>query len=43
MLAGSVEPSDRILVSVNDNRLNFEVESGAGEAIREEAKATHSA
>jgi ATP-dependent Clp protease ATP-binding subunit ClpC len=43
VLAGSVGPSDRITVHVTDDRLDFEVERGAAEAVKEEAEATHSA
>jgi ATP-dependent Clp protease ATP-binding subunit ClpC len=42
VLAGSVEPSDRITVRVTDDRLDFEVERGAAAAVKE-AEAMHSA
>jgi ATP-dependent Clp protease ATP-binding subunit ClpC len=44
VLAGSVGPSDRITVEVDDGKLAFEVERGAQSAseAREEAEATHS-
>jgi ATP-dependent Clp protease ATP-binding subunit ClpC len=44
VLAGSVGPSDRITVEVDDGKLAFEVERAAGEGeVREKAGATHSA
>ncbi len=43
VLAGSAGPSDRVTVDVADDRLDFQVEHGAPEEVKEEAGATHSA
>ena len=43
VLAGSAGPSDRVTVDVVDDRLDFQVEHGAAEAVEEEAKATQPA
>jgi ATP-dependent Clp protease ATP-binding subunit ClpC len=43
VLAGSAGPSDRVTVDVADDRLDFQVEHGAPEEVREETGATHSA
>ena len=43
VLAGSAGPSDRITVDVVDDRLDFQVEHGAAEAVEGEAKATQPA
>jgi hypothetical protein len=41
-LAGSYA-SDRVTVDVADDRLDFQIEHGAPEQVKEEAGATHSA
>jgi ATP-dependent Clp protease ATP-binding subunit ClpC len=43
VLAGSAGPSDRVTVDVADDRLDFQIEHGAPEEVKEEAGATHSA
>ena len=43
VLAGSAGPSDRITVDVADDRLDFQVEHGAPEEVKEETGAAHSA
>ena len=43
VLAGSVGPSDRVVVDVADDRLDFQVEHGASEKVNEEVGATPSA
>jgi ATP-dependent Clp protease ATP-binding subunit ClpC len=43
VLAGSAGPSDRVTVDVADDRLDFQIEHGAPEQVKEEAGATHSA
>ena len=43
VLAGSAGPSDRVTVDVADDRLDFQVEHGAPEEVKEETGATHSA
>ena len=43
VLAGSAGPSDRVTVDVMDDRLDFQVEHGAPEEVKEETGATRSA
>jgi hypothetical protein len=43
VLAGSAGPSDRVTVDVTDDRLDFQIEPGAPDEVKEEAGATHSA
>jgi hypothetical protein len=38
VLGGSVQPGDKVVVGVEDDDLNFEVESGAARELVEEAE-----